>query len=234
MHVLCGGHGLLLWLLFGYFPLWLCTYCTLPDKKNKNLGVIATKFNLDLDTPQQAESLITSISLGVSTIRHMPMDNTLVEHIRCTFGRYLHKNSNSWCTWNLPRQPIYDAYDPILMADLRTRNQIVVNLCTGTQIPLFRTCIIGKWLSGKGRTVPLTMEEIVCSTRVQQYIPVKNANVDTFLALGDDLNEGEENSELLTYLSTLYPDMTNFDFDPICEPLQAGASSQNYHFLSTQ
>ena len=71
------------------------------------------------------------------------------------------------------------------------------------QTPLFRTCIIGEWLSGKGRTVPLTMEEIVRSTLVQQYIPVKNANVDTFLALSDDLNEGEENSELLTYLSTL-------------------------------
>ena len=234
MRILCGGHGLLLWSLFGYFPLWLRTYRTLPDRKNKNLGVIATKYNLDLDTPQQAESLITSISLGLSTIRQMPMDNTLVEHITCKFGRYLRKNSNSWCTWNLPRQPMYDAYDPVLMADLRTRNQIVVNSCTGTQTPLFRTCIIGEWLSGKGRTVPLTMEEIVRSTLVQQYIPVKNANADIFMALGDELNEGEENLELLTYLSSLYPDMTDFDFDPICKPLQAGASSQNYHFLSTQ
>ena len=174
MYVLCGGHGLLLWSLFGFVPLWLRTYRTLPDRKNKNLVVIADKYNLDINTPQQAGSLITSISMGLSNIRQMPMDNTLVEHITCKFGRYLRKSSNSWCTWNLPRQPIYDAYDPVLMADLRTRNQIVVNSCTGTQTPLFRTCIIGEWLSGKGRTVPLTMEEIVCSTRVQQYIPVKN------------------------------------------------------------
>ena len=78
------------------------------------------------------------------------------------------------------------------------------------------------------------MEEIVRSTLVQQYIPVKNANADSFMGLGDELNEGEENLELLTFLSSLYPDMRDFDFDPICEPLQAGASSQNYHFLSTQ
>ena len=129
---------------------------------------------------------------------------------------------------------MYDAYDPVLMEDLRTRNKIVVTLCTGTKTPLFQTCIIGEWLPANGRTVSLTMDKIVYSTRVQHYIPAKNATVDTFLALGDKLNEGEGNFELLTYLSNLYPDMTNFDFDPICEPLQAGASSQNYHFLSKQ
>ena len=72
MHLLCGGHGLLLWSIFGYFPLWLCTYPTLPDKKNKNLVVIANKFNLDINTPQQAEILVTSIAMGLSNIRQMP------------------------------------------------------------------------------------------------------------------------------------------------------------------
>ena len=129
---------------------------------------------------------------------------------------------------------MYDAYDPVLITDLRNRNKIVVTLCMGTQTPLFQTCIIGEWLSGNSRTVSLTMDKIVCSKRVQHYIPAKNATVDTFLALGDQLNEGEENFELPTYLSTLYPDMTNFDFDPIFEPLQAGASTKNCYFLSKQ
>ena len=35
MHILCNCHGLLLWSLFGYFPLWFRTYRTLPDKNNK-------------------------------------------------------------------------------------------------------------------------------------------------------------------------------------------------------
>ena len=63
--------------------------------------------------------------------------------------------------------------------------------------------------------VSLSMNDIVCSTQVQHYIPLKNATVDTFLALGDKLNEGEGNIELITYLSNLYPNMTDFDLDPI-------------------
>ena len=71
------------------------------------------------------------------------------------------------------------------------------------------------------------MNNIVCSTQVHHYIPQKNATVDTFLVLGDQLNEREGNSELITYLSSLYPGMTDFDLDLICEPLQAAASAQN-------
>lgn len=50
IYLLCGRHGLFLWLMFGYFPLWFCTYHTLPDRRNKNLAVIANRFNLVIDT----------------------------------------------------------------------------------------------------------------------------------------------------------------------------------------
>ena len=82
------------------------------------------------------------------------------------------------------------------MADIRTRIKIVVTSCTGTQTPLFRTSIIGDWFSGNSNKVSLSMHEIVCSTQVQHYIPAKNDTVNTFLALGDQLNEGEGNFEL--------------------------------------
>ena len=98
--------------------------------------VIANRFNLDINTPQQAESLVTSIAIGLSNVRQMPMDNTLVEHITCKFGRYLHKNGETWYTWSYPKQVLYDAYDPVFMADVKTRNQIVVISRTGTQTPL--------------------------------------------------------------------------------------------------
>ena len=164
MHLLCGGHGLLFWSMFGYFPLWLRMYRTLPDRKNKNLVVIANKFNLDINTLQQAESLVTSIAMGLSNVRQMPMDNTLVEHITWKFGQYLRKNSETWCTWNYPGQPLCDAYNPVLMADIRTRSKIVVTSCTGTQTPLYQTSIIGEWFSGDSNKVPLSMHDIVCST----------------------------------------------------------------------
>ena len=86
MHILCGGHGLLLWSLFGYFPLWFRTYQTLPDKKNNNLIVIANRFNLTIDTPKQDEGLVSSISIGLSNVCKMPMDNTWVEHKTCKYG----------------------------------------------------------------------------------------------------------------------------------------------------
>ena len=149
--------------------------------------VIANRFNLDINTPQQAESLVTSIAMGLSNVQQMPMDDTLVEHIACKFGRYLRKNGKTWSTWNYPEQPLYDAYDPVLMADVNTRNQIVVISQTGTKTPLFRTSIIGEWYSVDSNNVSLSMNNIDCSTQVQHYIPQKNATVNTFLALGDQL-----------------------------------------------
>ena len=133
MHILCGGHGLVLWSLFGYFPLWFRTNRTLPDKKNKNLIVIANKFNLDIDTQEQADGLVSSIAIGLSNVRHIPMDNTCVEHEICKYGRFLRGSSESWYTWCFPQQVMYDAYDPLLMVDKQTRNQIVVISQTGTK-----------------------------------------------------------------------------------------------------
>ena len=131
MHILCGGHGLLLWSLFGYFPLWIWTYSTLPDKKNKNLIVIANRFNLDIDTQEQADGLVSSISIGLLNARKMPMDNTCIEHEPCKYGRFLRQNSEKWYTWCFQKQIMYDAYDPSLMLDKQTRNQIVVISQTG-------------------------------------------------------------------------------------------------------
>ena len=232
MHILCGGHGLILWSLFGYFPLWFRTNRTLPDKKNKNLIVIANKFNLDIDTQEQADGLVSSIAIGLSNQRHIPMDNTCVEHEICKYGRFLRGSSESWYTWCFPQQVMYDAYDPLLMVDKQTRNQIVVISQTGTKKCLFRTSILGQWMYNEnGCTSTLTIDQIVCSSLVQDYIPDKNATVDTFLALGDNLFEGTGNTLLLTYLSKLYPNCSDLQMDPICLELQNNASLQNYKLI---
>mmetsp|Transcript_3209 Transcript_3209/g.3553 ORF Transcript_3209/g.3553 Transcript_3209/m.3553 type:complete len:158 (+) Transcript_3209:93-566(+) len=155
--------------MFGYFPLWFGTYCTLPDRKNKNLVVIANRFNLDIYTPEQADSLVSSIAIGLSNVRQMAMDNTLVENVTCKFGQKLHHNSKKWYTWSFSQQVLYDAYDLVIMADDKTRNQILVISHTSTQTPLFRTSIIGKWHTIDSNNVSLSINDIVCSTQVQHY-----------------------------------------------------------------
>ena len=90
---------------------------------------------------------------------------------------------------------MYDVYDPLLMLDKQTRNQIVVISQTGRKQSLFRTSIIGNWHTiDDGYTTTLSIKQIVCSTLLQEYIPIKNAILDTFLVLGDRLNEGTGNS----------------------------------------
>ena len=235
MHILCGGHGLVLWSLFGYFPLWFRTYRTLPVKTNKNLIVIANRFNLDIDTQEQADGLLSSISIGLSNARKMPMDNTCVEHETCKYGRFLRQNSEKWYTWCFPKQVMYDAYDPLSMLDKQTRNQIVVISQTGRKKSLFRTSILGEWkYNDDGSTTTLTIEQIVCSSLVQKYIPEKNATVDAFMVLGDRLFEGTGNTLLLTYLSKLYPNCSDLEMDPICRELQNDASIQNYKLICQQ
>ena len=174
MYILCGGHGLVLWSLFGYYPLWFRTYRTLPVKSNKILMVIANKFNVEIDTQEKADGLLSSISIGLSNSRKMPMDNTCVEHEICKYGRYLRQNSEQWLTWCFPKQFMYDAYDRSSMLDTQTRNQIVVISQTGGNKSLLRTSILGEWkYNDDGSTTTLTIEQIVCSTLVQDYIPGK-------------------------------------------------------------
>ena len=130
---------------------------------------------------------------------------------------------------------MYDAYDPLLMLDKQTRNQIVVISQTGRKQSLFRTSILGEWkYNDDGSTTTLAIEQIVCSTLVQDYIPDKNATVDTFLALGDNLFEGTGNTLVLTYLSKLYPNCLDLQMDPICSKLKIDASIQNYKFICKQ
>ena len=74
----------------------------------------------------------------------------------------------------------------------------------------------------------------MCLTLVQDYIPGKNATVDTFLALGDRLFEGTGNTLLITYLSKLYPNCADLQMDPICSELKNDASIQNYNFICQQ
>ena len=165
-------------------PLWFRTYQTLPDKKNKNLIVIVNRFNLNIDTPEQADGLVCSISIVLSNVRKILTDNTCVEHETCKYWRFLRQNSEKWYTWCFPKQVMYNAYDPLLMLDKQTRNQVVVILQTGRKQSLFRTSIIGEWhLNDDGYTTTLSIEQLVCSTLLQEYIPITNATVDTFLAL---------------------------------------------------
>ena len=129
----------------------------------------------------------------------------------------------------------YDAYDPLLMLDKQTRNQIVVTSQTGRKQFLFRTSIIGKWhLIDDSYTTTLSIEHIVCSTLLQEYIPIKNATVYTFFILGDRLNEGTGNNCLINYLSNLYPNCSVLKMDPICSELKTNASIQNYNFICKQ
>ena len=73
---------------------------------------------------------------------------------------------------------------------------------------MFGTSIIGGWYSVDSDNFSLPMNDIVSSTQVQHYISLKNATVDTFLTLGDQLNEVMVNNRLINYLSNLYLNMT--------------------------
>ena len=127
---------------------------------------------------------------------------------------------------------MYDAYDLLLMVDKQTQNQIVVISQTGTRKSLFCTSVLGQWMYNEnGCTSTLTIDQIVCLSLVQDYIPDKNATVDTFLALGDNLFEGTGNTLLLTYLSTLYPNCSDLQMDPVCLELHNDASIQNYKLI---
>ena len=130
---------------------------------------------------------------------------------------------------------MYDAYDPLLMLDKQTRNRIVVISQTGRKQSLFRTSIIDEWqYNDDDYTTTLSIKQIVCSTLLQEYIPGKNATVDTFLALGDRLFEGTGNTLLITYLSKLYPNCADLQMDPICSELKNNASIQNYNLICQQ
>ena len=130
---------------------------------------------------------------------------------------------------------MYDVYDSLLMLDKQTRNHIVVISQAGRKQSVFCTSILGEWMyNDDGCTSTLTINQIVCSTLVQDYIPDKNATVDTFLALGDNLFEGTGNTLLITYLSKLYPNCLDLQMDPICSELKNDASIQNYKLICKQ
>ena len=69
------------------FPVWVRTYCALPGKLDKNVLIIAEEFYLDTVAPEQAETLLSSVAIGLSYQRKVPMDNVCTEHEVCKFGR---------------------------------------------------------------------------------------------------------------------------------------------------
>ena len=98
---------------------------------NRDADLIDNHFNLNIDTPDQVDGFVSSISICLSNVRKMPMDNTCVEHKTCKYGRFLRQNSKKWYTWCFPKQVMYNAYDLLLMSDKQTQNQIVVISQTG-------------------------------------------------------------------------------------------------------
>ena len=234
MAVLCGGHGLILWSLFGFFPVWVRTYRALPGNKDKNVKTIADTFNLDIDTPEAAETLLSSVAIGLSYERQVPIDRACLEHEICKFGRHLRKAGETWRTWCLPNQFLYDAYDIDVMNNKLTQNNIVVIHSNGEKIPLSRTSIFGSWLDAAKDYKSITLANMAFTTLLQKYIPASTATSDHFSTLSDILVEGKGNNILLDYISEMYPDTKDFILPPISPEVRRCITLKNYKSISKQ
>ena len=189
---------------------------------------------MDIDTPEAAETLLSSVAIGLSYERQVLIDRACIEHEICKFGRYLHKTGENWVTWCLPNQFLYDAYDIDVMNNKLTQNNIVVIHSNGEKIPLSRPSIFGSWLNEAKEYKSITLANMAFTTLLQKYIPSITATLDHFSTLSDILLEGKGNNILLDYISGMFPDTSDFILPPISPEVICCASFKNYKSISKQ
>ena len=189
---------------------------------------------MDIDTPEAAETLLSSVAIGLSYERQVLIDRACIEHEICKFGRYLHKTGENWVTWCLPNQFLYDAYDIDVMNNKLTQNNIVVIHSNGEKIPLSRPSIFGSWLNEAKEYKSITLANMAFTTLLQKCIPASTATSDHFSTLSDILVDGKGNNILLDYISGMFPDTSDFILPPISPEVICCASFKNYKSISKQ
>ena len=148
---LIGGNSLVLWTMFGFFPVWFRTYrAALVDKTNPNLKTITAHYQLEEQTTEQIESIFDSMKRGRSDHVDWQLDNNCGEHLFCKFGRVLravqqgsHYQDVEFVTYLLRGQLWFDCYDEETMRNLETRDMFVIKNAGGEIIHrLSRLCLV--------------------------------------------------------------------------------------------
>ena len=142
---------------------------------------------MDIDTPEAAETLLSSVAIGLSYERQAPMDNARTEHEICKFGRYLQTSGDKWVTWCLPNQLLYDAYDNDLMNNPLPKNNIVVVHSNEEETPLFCPLIFGSWHDDDDDDDDdyncITLNNIAYTALLLKYIPTSTATFEFVLVV---------------------------------------------------
>ena len=171
---------------------------------------------MDIDTPEAAETLLSSGAIGLSYERQVSMDKACIEHEICKFGRCLRKTGESWVTWCLPNQFLYDAYNNDVMNNPLTKKQYCCHsLQWGEDSTIPLSSIFGSWLDDDDDYKSITLDNMAFKTLLQKYIPPSTATLDAFSLLSDQLVEGKGNNILIDYLRGIHPDTSDFILPPI-------------------
>ena len=209
-------------------------YRALPGNKDKNVKTVADTFNLDIDTPEAAETVLFSVAIGLFYERQVLINRACIEHEICKFGRYLRKAGGNWVTLCLPTQFLYDAYDIDVMNNKLTQNNIVFIHSNGEKIPLSHPSIFGSWFDEAKDYKSITLANMAFTPLLQKYIPSITATSDHYSTLSDILVEGKGNNILLDYISGMFPDTSDFILPSISPEVIRCASFKNYKSISKQ
>ena len=171
---LIGGNSLVLWTIFGFFPVWFRTYrAALVEKKNPNLKTITAHYQLEEQTPDQIESIFDSMKRGRSDHVNWQLDNNCGEHLFCKFGRVLravqegsHYQDVDFVTYLLRDQLWFDCYDEGTMRNPDTRDTFVIKDAAGEIIHrLSRKCLVNNL------TTIQSIWALAHDTDVQRHLP---------------------------------------------------------------
>lgn len=86
---LTGGYTLIIWLLFGFFPVWLQTYCAAPKYDSPDMISLGDRFGLHWLNDTESAPFVCGLQKALSAHLGYPIDIQYVNFIVCKLGRVI-------------------------------------------------------------------------------------------------------------------------------------------------
>lgn len=236
--LLLGGHGLALWSIMGFLPVWLRKFRVPPKHNHKNIRAICDNFGFEINNQQQSQAFFDAVKSGISHRYGYELDANTVENLICKYGRRIRHCHTQWKVWCFPRQILFNAYDEQNMKDESTKNNIIALFHDGTKQNLHRPSIIGGWVKKKGDGTVLQYNIQSLSALFINCVPEETSKPKLKKSFQDAVDNivsvayKYERCQLANQLSQVFPVLDKLNNLPSLTPdIQNESSLQIYQIL---
>ena len=198
---------MIIWAMFGFFPLWLQTHRSSPKHDSPGMVSLKEKFGLQWDNDTESEPYIHSLQKARTAHVGYPVDMQCMDFIICKLGRVIrreeiNKGKGSYLTYAVSGQPMFCSYQKETMLRHNQRYHLMIVQGNRPSKHLNRPVLPQSWTNQCGNEFAFL--DIVTEPEVLACLP-KNFDGAAFNRISTRFFQSSKYHKVIEILKQTYP-----------------------------